>query len=823
MSTSIIIGLLVILFGLVAVFGGGYFLVYWWMIQRPAPRLDGTFSLLGLSAPVQVLRDKFAIPHIYADSRADLFRAQGYVHAQERLWQMERQRRTARGTLAELFGDAALDADRFSRIVGFWRAAEKELPTLDDETRQVLDWYAEGINQFIQANPGKLAAEFNLLRTSPEPWHAIDCIATWKVFAWGLSGNWESELIRLQLLNQLGPIRAADLEPDYPPQAPIVLEGAGSHETTRMLSASGLLLNQYENVKQWFGVIGQGQGSNSWVLGPQRSETGKPLLCNDPHLTLQIPGIWYENQLDTPDYTVSGVSLPGIPGVVIGHNGSIAWGMTNAMVDVQDLFIERAHPDAPTRFEFEGKWEDAEVRDEVIQVRRRPEAHVERVVITRHGPLISGLLTNMGGDEDEEMKTVPLALQWTGHRPDTTLRAMLKLNQAQDRQAFEAALADWTTPPQTVTYADSEGHIGCMLAGRVPLRNQNLGLLPAPGWNGEHEWDAYIPIPELPKIFDPPSGVIVTANNKIAGDDYPYFLGIEHMPGWRALRIENLIAKKKRHSSRDMVEMQLDTGSTFAEALAPWIGQFHSDDPWENTALNAVRNWNYRMDTDSEAALVFHYTVLYLLEMTFGDKIGPAYDGLLGISSSPLAGANGFMSRAELRLLQILSENETSAWYMDAKSGRRRTRDQLIFEALSRAVVRIRSTVGDSALKWDWGRSHQIRYVHQLGSARFLRGFFNRGPFPIGGDGTTPMQTRHAPTLPLGLVQITPSYRQIYEVGAWDKARTVTTSGQSGHPLSDHYDNQIAMFREGVYHPVSWTHEAVEEETVYRTVLEPKK
>ena len=343
---------------------------------------------------------------------------------------MEQQRRTARGTLAELFGDAALDADRFSRIVGFWRAAEAELPTLDDETRQILNWYAEGVNQFIQANPGKLAAEFNLLRTSPEPWHAIDCIATWKVFAWGLSGNWESELIRLQLLNQLGPIRAADLEPDYPPQTPIILEGAGSQETTRMLSASGLLLNQYENVKQWFGVIGQGQGSNSWVLGPERSETGKPLLCNDPHLTLQIPGIWYENQLSAPDYAVSGVSLPGIPGVVIGHNGSIAWGMTNAMVDVQDLFIERAHPDAPTRFEFEGEWEDAEVRDEVIQVRRRPEPHVERVVITRHGPLISGLLTNMGGDE--KVQTVPLALQWTGHRPDTTLRAMLKLNQAQE-------------------------------------------------------------------------------------------------------------------------------------------------------------------------------------------------------------------------------------------------------------------------------------------------------------------------------------------------------------------------------------------------------
>ncbi len=387
MSTTIIIGLLSVLFVLVAVLGGGYFIVYWWMIQRPVPKLDGTVEVPGLAEPVQVLRDKFAIPHIHAASRADLFRAQGYVHAQERLWQMEQQRRTARGTLSELFGEAALDADRFSRIVGFWRAAEAEVPTLDPDTRQTLDWYAEGVNQFIEANPGKLAAEFNLLRTEPEPWQAADSVGVWKVFAWGLSGNWESELIRLRLLDELGPIRAADLEPDYPEQTPIILEGVGSEESTRMLYAAGLLLNQYEEVKQWYGVIGDGQGSNSWALAPQRTESGKPMLCNDPHLALQIPGAWYENQLTAPDFAVSGVSYPGIPGIVIGHNESIAWGLTNAMVDVQDLFVERPHPDDPTRFEFKGGWEEATIHEEVIQVRRQAQPHVERVVITPTWPV----------------------------------------------------------------------------------------------------------------------------------------------------------------------------------------------------------------------------------------------------------------------------------------------------------------------------------------------------------------------------------------------------------------------------------------------------
>ncbi len=423
---------------------------------------------------------------------------------------------------------------------------------------------------------------------------------------------------------------------------------------------------------------------------------------------------------------------------------------------------------------------------------------------------------------DENAFPVPLALQWTGHQPDTTLRALLDLNQARNRDEFESALTGWSTPPQSVTYADSDGHIGYVLAGRVPLRAQNLGLLPAPGWNGDHEWQSYIPNAELPQLFDPPSGAIVTANNKMVGDDYPYFLGIEFAPGWRAKRIETMIAKKPKLADYDMEEIQLDTGSSFAQALAPWFGLLHSEDPFEKVALNAIRNWNHRMDPDSEAALVFHYMLLYLLEMTFGDKVGPPRTSFLGISDSPFAPTNGFMSRAEMRLLQILSENETSTWYMEAKTGRPRTREQLLREALTLAVKRIRKTVGDSALKWDWGRSHQIRYVHQLGSARFLRGFFNRGPFPIGGDGTTPLQTRHAPDFPLGLVQITPSYRQIYEVGDWDRSKTVTTSGQSGHPMSDHYDNQIAMFREGAYHPMAWSREAVEETTIYRMVLTPR-
>ncbi|MCB9158739.1 MAG: penicillin acylase family protein [Caldilineaceae bacterium] len=815
-AISIIVILLLLL---VALIGGFYVYIYYFRIQRPVPTLTGDAPLPGLDADVEILRDKHAVPHIYAQGEADVWRAQGYIHAQERFWQMEQARRTAYGTLAEIFGAAALDADRFSRIIGLRMAAEAEAAALDDATRQVTSWYAEGVNAYLEAHAGRVAAELSLLRVEPAPWTVTDTVAVLKVFAWGQCLNWESELTRLRLALAVGPIRAAELEPDAPASTPIVLEGMGSAEVTRMLHTAGLMLNQYEQLKQWLGVVGEGQGSNSWVVAPARSVTRQALLAADPHQPLQIPGLWYENALHSADgaLDVAGASLPGVPGVFIGHNAAVAWGVTNALVDVQDLCLERLHPEKRGVFAVPGGWEPARVRTEEIAVRRGA-THVEKVVHTRNGPLITGLLQD--ADDAAQMQLLPLSLRWTGQEPGTTLRALLRLNKAGDWDAFDAALADWCEPPVNVTYADTDGHIGYAMAGRVPLRSDaNLGLIPAPGWSDDAAWTRLIPHAELPKLRDPASGVIVTANNKMVGDDYPYFLGVEFMPGWRAARIEEMLGKKARHTLRDMEEIQLDVRSKYAEALAPWIGLVDSDDPWEKTALNAMRTWSYHMEPDSTAALVFHYTVLELLQMVFGDKVGAARDGFLGETISPLFPTNGFMSRAELRLLQLIDEHETSVWYADAATDTPRTRDELLQQAFTRAVRTIRATVGDSARKWDWGRSHQIRYVHPLGSARFLRGFFNRGPFPIGGDGTTPLQTRHAPRLPLGLVQITPSYRQLVDVGNWDRGMSVTTAGQSGHPFSDHYDDQMTMFREGVYHRMPWSRAAVDEAAVYRMRL----
>lgn len=805
-----VVTLLVILL-LIAVVGGFLLYVYWGLVQRPAPKPSERKQLAELADRVEILLDKHGIPHVYAQSEGDLFFAQGYLHARDRLWQMEQNRRIARGTLAEVFGESALDVDRFSRIVGFRRAALVEASHLDAETRSLIDSYVAGINAYIQANPGRLSAEFNLLRVVPEAWQVEDVIALFKLFSWSLSVNWESELTRLQLMVKVGPMRAAELEPDYPATTPVILEAVGSEEMTRLLSTSGLLLNEYEKIKQWVGQPGEGMGSNSWVLAPKHTQTRRAMLCNDPHLALQIPGVWFENALHCATLETSGVSYPGIPGVFIGHNRDIAWGLTNAYVDSQDLYVERMDENAQ-RYEYAGEWHDAKVIEESILVRRRTEPHRERVTITRHGPLISTLI------RESEAKNLPLALRWSGETRGHGIRSLIRLNRATDWETFADALSEWSFAPQNITYADTDGNIGYLLAGTIPMRRHNLGVVPAPGWDGSHEWTGWVPAHELPRLFNPSSGRIVLANNKIVGDDYHHFLGIDYLPGWRAARIEEILSEKERYSLRDMEEIQLDTTSKFAATLAPFFAQLNSDDPFVKVAIGYLRRWNYQTDAESSAGLIMHYALICLLDEVYGNKIGGLRDAYLGMTRSPISLMHGYAHRATTRLVELLANEMESPWYTDMETQRHRSRDEVLYAALAQAVTLIRSELGDNARRWNWGRVHQVRYVHPMGSVRMFRSLFNRGPFPVGGDATTPNQTSYAPNLPLGMVQVTASYRQIYDVGQWDVAKSITTSGQSGHPMSPHYADQITMWLEGVYHAMPWSREAVR--TVARNRIE---
>ena len=444
------------------------------LTRKPSIQRSGTLHLQGPHEPIKIITDHYGVPHIYACNDDDLYFAQGYVHAQERLWQMEMNRRLGSGRLAEIFGTIALETDRFCRRLGLHRAADAAIRELSDPNRRMLEAYINGVNTFIQTNPDKLPVEFTLLRITPEPWQIRDPLQWGKIQGWTLSGNWETELIRARLVAKLGPEKAARLESGYDAAHPLIIPSGMAYQGINLG-----LLEQYENIKELSG-FGPFGGSNNWVLDGTMTTSGSPILCNDPHLGQSMPSIYFECHLVAGDIDVTGVSFPGAPGIVIGHNRQIAWGITNAISDVGDLYVEKFNPDNPHQYEFQGQWEDAQVFREEIRVKGQDDPIVEEVLVTRHGPI----LTSLAHDGQPE-KELPLALRWTGLEQHKVVGAIGKINRARNWEEFLNGLRDWDVPPQNLVYADREGNIGYIMAGAIPIRARGQALVPSPGWTGE--------------------------------------------------------------------------------------------------------------------------------------------------------------------------------------------------------------------------------------------------------------------------------------------------------------------------------------------------
>lgn len=813
MLTALIVLLIVLI--LVAVAALVLVLLYGWTVLRPLARTKGKQVLPGLGGQVEILRDQWGIPHIYATSEADLWQAQGFIHAQDRFWQMELQRRLAQGRLAAIFGAQALEADRLSRTIGFSRAAVQEFEVLDADARAILEAYAAGVNAHLEAIGTRLPAEFSVLRSKPEPWTVVDSLACARVIAWSMSGNWESELLRTLLVERLGPERAAGLEPEYPAGNPTIVPGKEG-----LQQVAGLLLSQYDLSRHWFGAPGQsGAGSNAWAVDGKHSATGKPILASDPHLPVQMPCFWYENHLETNggenDRTglrLAGVSTPGLPGIWMGHNDAIAWGTTNTPADTQDLYIEQPHPTDPAQFRFQDHWEAAQVLVEWIEVREQAEPVSFPVTITRHGPLLNGLL-----DEAERKRFPSLALHWTGHELHGFLPALLRLNRAQNWSEFQTALQTWTAPTQQFVYADRQGHVGTIMAGLVPMRGEGVGAVPAPGWTGTHEWTGWVPAAELPQVLDPDAGFVVSANHKAAGDEYPHFLSLEWDPGFRARRIADVLKSKPRHTRRDFEVLQNDTLSIPAQQLAAYFSTLNPGNPWERTALRQLVEWNYRTGRESAGAAVYELCYLHLLEKVYGDKLGPALPGYLGQARNPLFSLSNFQGRAPARLLQLLEEDDLY-WY--AAGGRHRTREELLAEVLRDAVKTLLETVGDNPRRWQWGRFHQATFRHPLGTTR-LGWMFSRGPYALDGDNDTVSLAAVPLKLPINFAHVAVAYRQIIDLDDFDRSLSVLNTGQSGQPGSPHYADQIEPWREGEYHPMLWSRTEVEAYLENRLILVP--
>jgi len=783
----------------------------YWLMRRSLPVVDGIVTVHGVSAPVEIVRDRGAIPHIFAATRADTLFGLGYAHAQDRLWQMEFQRRIGFGRLSEIFGPATIPQDRFLRTVGFGRAATAAWKRTPAWVQEQVNAYVAGINAFISTHRGSaLPPEFGLLRFEPQPWSGPDVVVWVKMMAWDLSANYSYELLRNDLVRTVGLERMKQLMPPYDPNGLSIVGEASEGEgwrakadhrpTVAFVPVDGLLSARF--LAAGVAMPPDGVGSNNWVVDGTMTASGKPMLANDPHLGTHIPSTWYLAHLSAPDFEVIGGTLPGVPGVVLGRNRRIAWGMTNVAADVEDLF--REHVDASGHAaEFRGVQEPLTIMPETIVVKGGAPIPVE-IRITRHGPLVSDALNAIEAASTRAQKAPPLeplALKWTALDPDdSTLVALLKVNGARDWTEFTDALRSFVVPSQNFVYADVEGHIGYYAAGRIPVRAGGDGTLPANGWTGEDEWTGWVPFDQLPHLYDPPDHFIVTANHRPAPEDYPYNLGAEWYTPYRAQRIIDLLRGRTKLVADDFAAIQADTLSLHAKELLPVLLQHvHPTTEPDRRAVDILRSWNFDAAANSAATAIFQAWFYALGPAIVQDDLGPLVSEAYNLKTI-------FMARFVER---TIAAND-AAWCDDRSTAdRRETCDDIATRALHDAVAGLAGRLGGDPTRWRWDGVHRAMFPHQgLDAVAALRPFVSRS-MPTAGDWST-VNIGTVAADHLYEQHLVPGYRQIVDLSPADDSRFVDAVGESGHLLSPHYDDLLTDWRAVRYQSMSLDRRRVE-------------
>lgn len=772
---------------------GGLSLAAWrQLFRRPLPQTRGDLHVHGLESAVRIGRDALGVPRIFARSRTDLAFGQGFCLGQDRLFQLEFLRRASAGRVSEFAGENGIQSDRLMRTLGLHRRARREAEEIDPWERQLLDAYSAGVDAAVAAAQA-LPLELQLLRIEPEPWTPADSLAIGKLIALGFSTNMEAELYRADLIARVGPEKAARLEPRYPQGSPVAADPGVPWSG----DALGVIA-QLQAVREAIGLGGPPAGSNNWVVSGDRSVTGKPLLAGDPHITATMPSLWYRVELQAPEIDLSGGCMPGFPGVFIGQSRHVAWTFTNVMADVQDLFVERIREgrngDGP-RYEFQGEWRPVEAHREEVRVRGRREPDVIEVRETHHGPVVNQAL---GAAADSQ----PLALAWTALREPFFTRMALDVGYVRHGPEVVANFDEFNVPCMNMLWADSRGNIGYKLVGKLPRRRGNCPDLPKPGWTGEHEWDGYVPYAELPEVTNPPGGVLVTANNRIAPADYPHHITSEYLDGWRARRIEQLLAEREHHSLDDFARIQMDVFSIPGEMTAHRLARLRPPGQREVRAIERLKSWDHVLDERSVAGSIYHFFTHHFALLVSEAAIGDAHDAERWRSKSQLGFTpmNSAPWRFQARLLELWDEGDP-----DLIGGR--DWDGLAVAALSRALGDLEERFGADPNGWRWGRAHPIRFAHALGdgdtvASRLLdRLLSRRRPAPGG----------HETVNAVGFVPhegsftgvYGASYRLLADVGDADASRWQHMTGQSGHPGSAHYDDLVDPWLAGGTNPVA--------------------
>ncbi len=728
--------------------------------------VEGSVKLAEITDEVVVITDEVGVPHIKATNEQDLYTAQGYVQAQRRMLQMELSRRQASGTLSEIIGAGAVSNDKYFRALGLRRAAEKSFDLYNDHAKDVLQWFADGVNAYINEakENGTLPFEFSLIGAEPDEWTPLDSLTIGKFMAFDLGGHWERQAFNYYLLNKYSNEKAYELFPTYPEGKMTIIDG---DEIDIAASFKDAVIPHEFN------------GSNNWVVSGEKTASGKPLLADDPHLGLSTPSIWLQMHLETDDLNVSGVIFAGIPGIILGHNEHIAWGVTNVGPDVQQLYIEKRNPDNDSEFLYEDEWEKADVIKEPIRVKDNETIDYE-VLETRHGPIISEFAKESGED------TV-LSLRWTALDATPELQAVIQMNHATNWDEFEVALEDFHAPAQSFVFASQDGTIAYKANGKIPIYEKSKhALVPLPGWQAEYEWDGFIPFDELPRVINPEKGFMATANNKITPNNYPHHISNVWAQPYRYERIYEVLDASDNLTVQDMKDLQMDPTNLRAREFVPYFIEAIKDESLtdrEQKLITLMEEWDYTDVVHLPQPLIFDHWFQSIEDLLFAD-----------IPEDMMDLFSGKQQTAD----ELLRKGNRSIW-IDEKGGL----EEVVLQSFQTAIEEIEESFGSNEKKWRWGDFHQVQFKHPLSSANKYLGYvFNKKPLPVNGSKVTPMAASHDGD---GIVNHGASWRFVIDLNDTDLGYHIVGPGQSEHIKSASYSNQLEDWINGTYHETSLT------------------
>ncbi len=787
--------LLIFFFILALGFAG---LAFYWTFYKPLPSYDATIELPGIQQEVDIHWDEFGVPHIYAENEQDLYYAFGYVHAQDRLWQMTLSQIAAEGRFAEFFGEDLIDFDKYQRTLGFWRTAEKlEKEVLGDQERAVLQAYSNGVNDFIEKNSNRLPIEFALTGIEPIKWNPTRTLAVTRLMAWELNMSWWSEVMYNYLKSSLPDDQFEALTLGWGDELPTTLDDI---ESIGLTSAALMpMLKQELERRKLLEIEGTHVGSNAWVVDASKTNTGYPLLAGDPHLGLDMPGKWYEVHLNLNNKNVSGVTLAGIPGIVLGQNDQMAWSFTSIMADDTDFFLENVDSEDRGRYVIDStssgqvEFQSFEKIREIIKVKDADEQSLE-IRYTKHGPVISDIYPN-----NELVKDQVISLKWTGHELSNEFRTMYQMNWANNFQDFKDALNHYGVPGMNFMYGDTEGNIAMYSTAKLPIRSGNKVTLRR-GWVPEDDWQGFIPREEMPHIINPEKGWIANANNKLTTENYPHYIATFWEPPSRIERITELLNSKETFNYEDFSSFQNDSYSSFAAYMTPFILDVIQNQNIYDFSLpvSYLENWDFKYEKNSTAASIFDAFFINFTKNTLSDELGEAaYENFIIHELIPV--------RTMSDLIQ-----DSSSFYDDIRTEEIEKREDIILKSMQDAIFFLSDSLGSEPFEWRWEQLHTVSFKPPLFSQAaedpsapgalklIVNNVLSKGPYPVVGHGMSVNNGQYSWDKPFEMV-LGPSVRRIVDFSDLSKTRSVIPTGQSGNPLSSHFGDQTELWLNGQY------------------------